>query len=304
MRIVAIGGGHGLSATLAAARELDAHVTAVVSMADDGGSSGRLRAEFNVLPPGDLRMALLALAEPEQARLARLLSHRFDGNGALGGHSLGNLALTALWQQGVDVVSSLRELGSLLHIAGEVLPVTTVPHALCADIEQVDGTVQQIIGQARIASGAGRIVGLRTVPDTVPACMEALTAIERADLVILGPGSWFTSVLAPLCVAGVAHAIVHSGSAVVLVANLQSESGEAAGYEISDYIESLTSVHPRLAVDAVIAAVDAAVPPGPVLQFEYIDGASGQVHVPENLARSLRVAADSLREGQRGPVWS
>ena len=310
MRIVAIGGGHGLSATVAAARLLDAHVTAVVSMADDGGSSGRLRDEFAVLPPGDLRMALLALADPAHSTLAQLFGHRFSGDGALGGHSMGNLALTALWQQGRDVVESLRELGLLLNIAGEVLPVATMPHALCATIEHPDGSVHEVIGQARIAASAGRIADMRTLPDTVVACPEALVAIERADLVLLGPGSWFTSVLAPLCVSGVVEAIAQSAANVVLVANRQSTSGEAAGFGVRDYLDSLMTAHPSLRIDAVIAANAAAdsagtgrdVPAGSVQVIDYSDQNLTASHEPEILARSLREAAYSLREGQRGAV--
>lgn len=301
MRIVAIGGGHGLSATVAAARHLGAQVTAVVSMADDGGSSGRLRREFAVLPPGDLRMALLALADPGEQPLSRLLAHRFEGDGPVGGHSLGNLMLAALWQQGTGVVESLRELGALLRVSGEVLPVATTAHSLVADVRLADGSTAEVTGQAQIAALRGAITRVRTVPESVSACPEALAAITEADLIVLGPGSWFTSVLAPLCISGVSDAIAASAASVVLVANLHSGSGESVGFTTQDYLQSLYHEHPHIRVDAVIEP--ASWPPVAVTgvgRIPYAGTVANSVHTPELLAECLSEVAVSLREGQRG----
>lgn len=322
MRIVAIGGGHGLAATLAAARRITDDITAVVSVADDGGSSGRLRDEFSVLPPGDLRMALLALAGEEGSLLVRMLGHRFAGDGAVGGHSLGNLALTALWQQGNGVVESLDALRDLLGGVGRVLPVSTDAHAIEADVALADGSRTVVVGQARIAAHPGTITGVRTVPDTVHACAEALTAIADADLIVLGPGSWFTSVLAPLAVRGIADAIAASGAPITLVVNLRSEVGETVGFTTTDYLESLHRAHPQIVVNAVVEPVAASVhdsdvatggeavtqrPCGPNLDsgalpvtvaYRQRDNDGG--HRAPRLAESLRDAANSLRQGQRG----
>ena len=198
--IVALGGGHGLFATLQAVRRLTFDVTAVVTVADDGGSSGRLRAELGVIPPGDLRMALAALAsdEPEIVDWTRTIQHRFGGVGALAGHSVGNLILAGLTEVLGDPVVALDEMARLLRIRGRVLPMSPIALEIEADVQglEEDPRVSRCIrGQVAVATTPGKVRRVRLLPSNPPACPDAVTAIDRADLVVLGPGSWFSSVI-------------------------------------------------------------------------------------------------------------
>ena len=254
MKVVALGGGHGLSRTLQAVRRLSDDVVAIVSTADDGGSSGRLREEFSVPPPGDLRMALLALADSARVDEQYLWAHRFAGTGPLAGHNLGNLMLTALWQRYADdadaIVKGLQSAADMLGVVGQVLPVTSMPHHLIAAVEQSDGMPATVVGQSSVTTTPHRIKRVQAEPESVTLDPQARQAIAQADLIVLGPGSWFTSVLAVLCVDGVCDAINASGAAVAVVLNLRAQPGEAEGYEPLDYVTSLTAAHPALRVDA------------------------------------------------------
>ncbi len=212
-RIVALGGGHGLYATLSAARRLTPHVTAVVTVADDGGSSGRLRSELDVVPPGDLRMALAALASdsPHGRLWATILQHRFGGSGALAGHPIGNLLMAGLNEVLADPVAALDELGRILGVNGRVLPMCPIALQIEADVAglESDPRMSRVIrGQVAIATTPGKVRRVRLLPGDPPATRQAVDAIMSADLVVLGPGSWFTSViphvLVPQLVAGAA----------------------------------------------------------------------------------------------------
>ncbi|MGL5910040.1 MAG: gluconeogenesis factor YvcK family protein, partial [Phycicoccus sp.] len=197
--VAALGGGHGLAATLGALRYVTDEITAVVTVADDGGSSGRLREEFGVLPPGDLRMALAALcSETEWGHTWRdVLQHRFAGDGALGGHALGNLIVVALWELYRDPVAGLDLVGRLLQARGRVLPMAAVPLTIEADVRGVDpadpAAVRTLRGQAEVAATRGQVEAVRLEPHDPPAYPESVAAIRSADWVVLGPGSWFTS---------------------------------------------------------------------------------------------------------------
>ncbi|WP_309072314.1 uridine diphosphate-N-acetylglucosamine-binding protein YvcK, partial [Arthrobacter sp.] len=204
--VVALGGGHGLSASLSALRLLTSELTAVVTVADDGGSSGRLRHELGVLPPGDLRMALAALCDDtDWGRTWRdVMQHRFasrDGvEGSLDNHALGNLLIVTLWELLGDPVAGLQWAGALLGARGRVLPMASVPLTIEGDVlTEVDGSLRlrKVSGQAQlaVAGSAGNVSKVRLLPEDAPACVDALNAIELADWVILGPGSWYTSVL-------------------------------------------------------------------------------------------------------------
>ncbi len=244
-RAVAIGGGHGLSRSLAALARVVDHVTAVVTVADDGGSSGRLRRDHDVVAPGDLRMALATLARDRE--LADLVQYRFS-RGELDGHSLGNLILVALQElSGGDVVGGLDRLARLLDVPGRVLPCTTVPVTLQA---RADGRL--IEGQVAVATTSH----LRQVwldPVDPPATPAAVAAVRRADLVVLGPGSLFTSVLPNLLVPGVASAIAASEAPTVLVANLSEQPGETEGLSLPAHLDALAEHVPDLRVDVLIA---------------------------------------------------
>ena len=219
VRAVALGGGHGLAATLRALRRVTDDVTAVVGVSDDGGSSGRLREEFDVVPPGDLRMALAALCGDDTwgRTWSRVVQHRFAGSGDLAGHSLGNLLITALWEETGDIVTGLDWVGALLGAHGRVLPVATAPLQVVADVAGLHpedpSLVERVVGQVQVATTRGQVVGLRVEPADTAACPAAVEAITDAEAIVLGPGSWFTSVLAPLQVRGIGQAVADSGGA-------------------------------------------------------------------------------------------
>ena len=211
-RIVALGGGHGLYATLSAARRLTPHVTAVVTVADDGGSSGRLRSELDVVPPGDLRMALAALASdsPYGRLWATIIQHRFGGSGALAGHPIGNLMLAGLNEVLADPVAALDELGRILGVKGRVLPMCPIALQIEADVAglESDPRMSRVIrGQVAIATTVGKVRRVRLLPGDPPATRQAVDAIMAADLVVLGPGSWFTSVIPHVLVPQLAAAL-------------------------------------------------------------------------------------------------
>lgn len=245
-RAVAIGGGHGLSRSLAALTRTVDHVTAVVTAADDGGSSGRLRRDLGVVPPGDLRMALAALSPDDD--LVRLLQYRFD-RGELDGHSLGNLVVVALADlRGGDLVAALDELATMLRVPGRVLPCTTTPVWLHA--KAGDGDV--VAGQAAVA-GTPRLDRVWLEPADAPGCRPAVEAIGRADLVVLGPGSLYTSLLPNLLVRDVAEAVRATRAPVVYVANLREQPGETEGMDLADHLAALQEHVPGLPVTHLVA---------------------------------------------------
>lgn len=258
MRVAALGGGHGLAATLQALRHVTSDVTAVVTVADDGGSSGRLRAEMDVLPPGDLRMAVSALCDSSEwgETWRDVLQHRFHTEGELDGHAVGNLLLVATWQLLGDTVAGLDLIGQLLGAHGRVLPMATTPLAIEADVrqrDQPDGPSLLIRGQSRVAVTSGAVERIRLQPEDAEACPEAVTAIEEADWVILGPGSWFTSVMPHLLLSGIRDALHRTSARLALTLNLAQQPGETAGYSAADHLRSLHDYAPDLRVDVVVA---------------------------------------------------
>ncbi len=255
--IVALGGGHGLYATLSAVRRLTRNVTAVVTVADDGGSSGRLRAELGVIPPGDLRMALAALASEDDASQvwAKTVQHRFGGTGALAGHSVGNLILAGLTEVLGDPIAALDELGRILRINGRVLPMASIALDIEADVSglEADPRVSRCIrGQVAVATTPGKVRRVRLIPADPPACAEALTAIDHADLVVLGPGSWFTSVIPHMLVPDLLDSLTTTRARKVLVLNLAAEPGETAGFSAERHLHVLSQHAPTFDVDDVI----------------------------------------------------
>ncbi len=268
LRAVALGGGHGLHATLSALRELaacgvvDERITAVVTVADDGGSSGRLRRELGLLPPGDLRMAMAALAGHDAAgeRWAELVQHRFGGTGALAGHAVGNLLLAGLMETLGDPVAALDAVADLLGVRGRVLPMAREPLDIEAEVTGLGpGGPHRIRGQVAVASTPGRVRRVWLRPAEPLACQEALDAVRAADVVLLGPGSWFTSVLPHLLVPALRDALLSTSARRVLVLNLAPEPGETPGFSPERHLAVLSAHAPALRVDAVLADV-AAVP--------------------------------------------
>jgi uncharacterized cofD-like protein len=260
-RIVALGGGHGLYATLSAARRLTPHVTAVVTVADDGGSSGRLRSELDIVPPGDLRMALAALASdsPHGRLWATIIQHRFGGSGALAGHPIGNLILAGLNEVLADPVAALDELGRVLGVKGRVLPMCPIALQIEADVAglESDPRMSRVInGQVAVATTPGKVRRVRLLPGDPPATRQAVDAIMAADLVVLGPGSWFTSVIPHVLVPELVAALKATTARRALVLNLAAEPGETAGFSTERHLHVLAQHAPGFSVHEII--VDAA----------------------------------------------
>ena len=238
-RVVALGGGTGMSTLLEGLRDYTSRITAVVSVADDGGSSGRLRREFDMLPPGDVRKCLVALSD-ESPILGDLLRYRFDDvqgeAGELAGHSFGNLFLTVLWKLTGDFGEAVRQAGRILSIRGRVMPATLDRVSLIATYE--DGS--QTTGQRKISETAARIRRVEFKPNPGPASGEILAAIDEADLIVIGPGSLYTSVLPNLLIEGIPEAIARSEAARVYVANVASFEGETAGFSLRDHLDAIS----------------------------------------------------------------
>ena len=267
LTVTALGGGHGLYATLSALRLISGEITAVVTVADDGGSSGVIRQEMDVIPPGDLRMALAALCDDtDWGRTWRdTMQHRFrtsteNGDpGTLDNHALGNLLIVALWELLDDPVDGLAWAGALLGARGVVLPMSTTPMTISGTVlgSSEDGglTRRQVTGQASLAkvAAAGRVSHIELSPPDAPATPQALDAINTADWVILGPGSWYTSVLPHLLLAEQRDALVNSPAKRCLVMNLQPSTTETVGMTAAEHLNVLHYYAPKLRIDAIIA---------------------------------------------------
>ena len=252
--VVALGGGHGLSASLRALRHVSDRLTAVVTVADDGGSSGRLREELGVLPPGDLRMALAALTDDSDwgRTWSAVLQHRFASEGPLDKHAVGNLLITALWELLGDPVTGLDWVARLLGARGRVLPMAAVPLVVEADVRGADNSLQTVVGQVNVATAQGRIEQLRVLPHDPPACDEAVAAVRAADWVVLGPGSWYSSVLVHLLVPRLAQALHETTARRCVTLNL-SPDAETSGLTAVDLLDVLHKHAPALRIDVVLA---------------------------------------------------
>jgi uncharacterized cofD-like protein len=258
VRAVALGGGHGLAATLTSLRAITDQITAIVTVADNGGSSGRLREEFPIFPPGDLRMALAALcADDEWGRSwAEIMQYRFTSDGPLNGHPVGNLLLAALWDRDEDPVAGLDRVGALLKVIGRVLPMAAVPLDIEATFTTSIGRFN-VRGQAEVATAKGKLESLRLLPQDPPARSEALAAIGSAEVITMGPGSWISSVLPHLLVPAQRQAIINSTAIKIILLNLDAHAltsgDEYAGYSAEEHLELIKQYAPELRVDYVIA---------------------------------------------------
>jgi uncharacterized cofD-like protein len=235
------------------------HVTAVVTVADNGGSSGRLREEFGVLPPGDLRQALAALCGDDDwgSTWARVLQHRFRSTGAMHEHALGNLLIVALWELLGDHVDALAWVARLLEAQGTVLPMSVTPIDITATVRGAEAGspdgLTTVRGQVEVASTIGEVLSVDLVPANPPACPEALEAVAAADWVVLGPGSWFTSVIPHLLVPELREALVSAGARRAVTLNLAPQVGETEGYSPEAHLEVLAAHAPELKLDVVLA---------------------------------------------------
>jgi uncharacterized cofD-like protein len=293
-KVVALGGGHGLYASLSGLRRVTRDLTAVVTVADDGGSSGRLRREFGVLPPGDLRMALAALCGDDAwgTTWSRVIQHRFAGGGdlpgeeGLTGHAVGNVLIVALWELLGDTVQGLEWVARLLGAHGRVLPMSAVPLDLVAEVEGADpdrpDEVSTVRGQVACAETTGRVRSVSLIPGDPPACPEAVQAIGAADWVVLGPGSWFTSVLPHLLVPELAAALVGTRARRLVALNLAPQPGETEGFSPHTHLEVLADHAPDLAIDVVLA--DRAAAGGATSDLEKAAGLLGARLVLADLA--------------------
>jgi uncharacterized cofD-like protein len=305
LKVVAFGGGHGLAASLSALRRVTTELTAVVTVADNGGSSGRLRRDFGVLPPGDLRMALAALCGDDSwgETWARVVQHRFGGSGDLSGHSMGNLLIAALWDLLGDPVEGLDWVGRLLRVTGRVLPMAAVPLDIVATVEGADpgspDAVREVRGQAAVAVTPGRVLSISLVPADPPAVPEAVSAVLEADWVVFGPGSWFTSVIPHLLVPSLAAALAVTRARKLVTLNLVPQPGETEGFSPHRHLEVLAEHAPSLSFDVVLAdaaavagaedeLTGAAGPLGASLVLADVAAADGIRHDPDRLAAAFR----------------
>ncbi|MGO4857460.1 gluconeogenesis factor YvcK family protein [Arthrobacter sp. 2MCAF14] len=300
--VVALGGGHGLSASLSALRLLTSELTGIVTVADDGGSSGRLRQEYGVLPPGDLRMALSALCDDtDWGRTWRdVMQHRFKTpsgrQGSLDDHAMGNLLIVTLWELLGDAVAGLKWAGALLGARGQVLPMSTQPLNIEGDVRvPLPGggyEFQVVKGQARCAV-AGSLENVRLLPEDARACIEALTAIELADWIILGPGSWYTSVLPHLLLPEMRQALCDTPAKRCLTMNLAMDTKETSGMSAADHLDALRHYAPEFSVDVVLADPTSI---SDVKEFERAAGMIGaEVVLGKVGASSRRPVHDPLR---------
>lgn len=307
LSVVALGGGHGLAANLRALRHLADELTAVVTVADNGGSSGRIRAEMPVLPPGDLRMALAALCEDSDwgAVWRDVVQHRFRTEGELDGHALGNLLIVALWQILGDPIAGLDKVGELLGARGRVLPMALEPLDIEARVVGADGVARTVRGQAEVAVATGHVEDLRLVPAAPAVPQEVLDAIAAADWIIIGPGSWYTSVIPHLMIPDLAEAIRTSPARRCITMNLSAGTSETAGMASSDLLDALLERAEGIRFDALIA--------DPTLQDDSFDlaehashhgirallrqvsvGSGRPVHDPVRLAAAYRDVFDGV----------
>lgn len=314
--IVALGGGHGLSATLRALRHLTHNLTAVVTVADDGGSSGRLRHEMEILPPGDLRMALASLCEETEWGLTwrDVMQHRFDSRGELEGHALGNLLIAGLWQLLDDPVAGLDWVAKLLGAHGRVLPMASVPLGIEADVRCADG-MRVIRGQSAVAKAPGVVEAVRLIPDNPSVPTEVTDAIHQADWVVLGPGSWYTSVLPHMLVPDLHRALATTDAHRALIMNLAPRTAETVDMSSADHIRVLAEYAPDFKLDVVVAdptaiddvddVINAAQAMGARVMLRQIRTGDGMPHHdPLRLAAVLRDAFDGyLGEVGRQEDW-
>jgi len=287
-RVVAIGGGTGLSTLLRGLKEETSNITAVVTVMDDGGSSGRLRAEVDVLPPGDVRNCILALAEDE-TRLSSLLQYRFDRPSELAGHSLGNLLLSGLEQATGGLDRAIEAMASMLSIRGRVLPATLTNTHLLATM----GDGERVEGESRIVADPRRIQHLDLTAAPVPPHEDVLSAIAEADLIILGPGSLYTSLVPNLLVDGIAGGIEQAAAEKILIANLMTQPGETDGFSLQQHLDALAEYIDLASFDVLIANSEC---PSDSFLSKYRDETAEPVldDVPEANAYGLGVARDKL----------
>ncbi|MDO9557491.1 MAG: YvcK family protein [Coriobacteriia bacterium] len=288
-RAVAIGGGTGLPLVLRCLLDSGYDVTAVVTVADDGGSSGALRRHLGILPPGDIRNCLVALAPPD-SELAQVFQYRFEVGEGLAGHSLGNLIIAALVDIEGGFAEAIHAAGELIGARGTVLPSTLEDVVL----EAVDAFGSRVTGQARVAQSPGPIRRVCMSPESPAAYRPALEAIASADVVIIGPGSLFTSIIPNLLVSGITEALQETSATVVCVCNVANQRGETTGMTAAQHVDALIAHGLTDAIDVVLLH-DSDASPLP----EDVPSVDGSVATCQRIeARDIRVVARDLADGE------
>lgn len=287
-RIVVIGGGTGLSVMLRGLKEKPLDITAIVTVADDGGSSGILRSELQMPPPGDIRNVLNALADVEPM-LSRMLEYRFTAGNGLAGHSLGNLILAAMHDITGDFVSGIKALSRVLAVRGRVLP--TANQAIVLKAEMEDGTIVE--GESKIPLVGGRIRRVFLEPDNVEPLPEVLEAIRETDAILVGPGSLYTSILPNLIVPGVADALVNSDAIKIFICNVMTQPGETDGYTVSDHLQAIHDHVGHHLFDYVIVN-NGDIPPQVESKYAEQGASAVELDLDEVKRRGYQVIADRL----------
>lgn len=254
-KIVLIGGGTGLSTILKGLKKYPCHITAIVSVGDDGGSSGQIRDAINIVPPGDIRKVIVAMSEAEPL-VNDLLNYRFNDNSIFAQHTVGNIMLTALFQLSGDYVKAIEQLCNVLNVHGKVLPVAKTPITLIAKME--DGS--EIRGEHHITQAKKKIKHIRAEQTNIETTQDVLDAIMEADLIVFGPGSLFTSIIPNLLVPAVRKAILHSKAQKLYICNVMTEPGETDGYTVSKHVQELEKYLKKGIIDVVFANDDFNVP--------------------------------------------
>ncbi|WP_240421533.1 gluconeogenesis factor YvcK family protein [Paenibacillus periandrae] len=287
-RIVVIGGGTGLSVMLRGLKEKPLDITAIVTVADDGGSSGILRSELAMVPPGDIRNVLTALADVEPL-LGKMLEYRFQKGQGLAGHSLGNLILAAMQDITGDFVTGVRELSRVFAVRGRVLPAAN--HAIVLKAEMTDGSI--VVGESKIPKAGKTIKRVFIEPADVSPLPEAIEALKQADAIVLGPGSLYTSILPNLLVPEIARTIVQSKALKIFICNVMTQPGETDGYSVSDHIQALHDHVEQDLFDYVIVN-NGEIPPQ--VQDRYAEKGAKVVHLDldEVTLKGYKVIADQL----------
>lgn len=289
-KIVVVGGGTGLSNLLRGLKHYSSNITAIVTVADDGGSSGRLRREIGVLPPGDIRNCLSALADEEKL-LTELFKYRFEAGSGLVGHSFGNLFLTAMSEITGDLEQAIAASSKVLAVRGQVLPSTLSDVQLWAELDNG----RRIVGESKIAEARRRIVHIGCLPPNPPALPKAIRAIEEADYIIIGPGSLYTSIIPNLLVPDLVKAIAAQRVPRIYVCNIMTEPGETEGFAVSDHIRALDAACGQHLFDAVLVQKT---PPAEAVVRHYAQQGVGPVILDREavIASGRRIIAANIMD--------
>lgn len=319
-RVVAIGGGNGLSTLLRGLKEFTGNITAIVTVADDGGSSGRLRRDLGVLPPGDFRNCLAALADDE-ALLTKLFQYRFGRGAGLDGHSLGNLFITALVEITGSFEKALVESSRVLAVQGHILPSTLENVVLCAEIQEPEnGTIGKVEGESRIPKCGGTIERVYLEPNEVQAYPGAIRALLEADIIVIGPGSLFTSIMPNLLVEGIVKALRASKALKIYVCNIATQQGETNGFTVQEHVEAIERHAGKGLFEVILVndnlnfkspSVQPVLPTGRIQGYQIItadlvDEENPWRHDPRKLARKVMEVYESYRlhpfKGENHPL--